>query len=92
MKYLFKVYFDELMVNQKRYYLSEYNDQSAASISVFFEGEKGTIGLLMAINRLCSTKKGTSSSAELFEIAQVFFCLFCSYSHNLVTIVLLFLR
>ncbi|KAK4007439.1 hypothetical protein OUZ56_012596 [Daphnia magna] len=55
----------------KRYYLAEHNNQSAASTAVFFEGEKGTIGLLMAINRLCSTKKGTSSSAELFEIAQV---------------------
>ncbi|KAK4007000.1 hypothetical protein OUZ56_012155 [Daphnia magna] len=68
---LFKVNFDELMVNLKRYYLAEHNNQSAASTAVFFEGEKGTIGLLMAINRLCSTKKGTSSSAELFEIAQV---------------------
>ncbi|KZS04852.1 Uncharacterized protein APZ42_032116 [Daphnia magna] len=53
---------------QKR---KQHNNQSAASTAVFFEGEKGTIGLLMAINRLCSTKKGTSSSAELFEIAQV---------------------
>ena len=68
---LFKVNFDELIVNLKRYYLEEY--QSAASTAVCFEGEKGTIALLMAINRLCSTKKGTSSSAELFEIAQVFF-------------------
>jgi hypothetical protein len=57
--YLFKVNFDELMVNLKRYYLAEYNNQNVASKAVFFEGEKGTISLLMAINRLCSTKKGT---------------------------------
>jgi hypothetical protein len=58
-EYLFKVNFDELMVNLKRYYLAEYSNQNAASRAVFFEGEMGTISLLMAINRLCSTKKGT---------------------------------
>jgi hypothetical protein len=47
------------MVNLKRYYLAEYNNLNVASKAVFFEGEKGTISLLMAINHLCSTKKGT---------------------------------
>jgi len=67
---IFKAKFEQLMLHFKRFYLMEICPKSAA-VPSSREDEKGMMNLLKEMNRLCSTKKGISSSIELFEYAQV---------------------